>query len=48
VGGFIVAQHWPNQQLFFVPMLPLAVAALATFVLILRKVDVRGEAGAAH
>jgi AAHS family 4-hydroxybenzoate transporter-like MFS transporter len=48
VGGLIVAQHWPNQQLFFVPMLPLAIAAFATLVLILRKVDVRGEAGAAH
>jgi len=43
-----VAQHWPNQQLFFVPMLPLAIAAIATLVLLLRKVDVRGEAGAAH
>jgi AAHS family 4-hydroxybenzoate transporter-like MFS transporter len=48
VGGFIVAQHWPNQHLFYVPLLPLAIAAIATFVLILRKVDVRGEAGAAH
>ncbi|MFO1505178.1 MAG: hypothetical protein U1F39_15430, partial [Steroidobacteraceae bacterium] len=48
VGGFVVAQHWPQQQLFFVPMLPLAIAAIATLILILRKVDVRGEAGAAH
>lgn len=48
VGGYIVAQHWPNQQLFFVPMLPLAIAAIATFILLLRKVDVRGEAGSAH
>ena len=48
VGGFIVAQHWPTQQMFFVPMLPLAIAALATLLLLIRKVDIRGEAGSAH
>jgi len=48
VGGFIVAQHWPTQQMFFVPMLPLGIATLATLILLLRRVDIRGEAGAAH
>jgi hypothetical protein len=28
--------------MFYVPLLPLGVALLATFVLLLRKVDVRG------
>ena len=48
VGGFIVAQHWPTERMFFVPMLPLGIAALATLILLLRRVDIRGEAGAAH
>jgi AAHS family 4-hydroxybenzoate transporter-like MFS transporter len=41
VGGYILAQHWPSQRMFFVPLLPLALAALATLVLIIRGVDVR-------
>ena len=48
VGGYVLAQHWPTQQMFFVPLLPLGVAVLATIVLLLRKVDIRGEAGRAH
>jgi AAHS family 4-hydroxybenzoate transporter-like MFS transporter len=48
VGGFVVAQHWPTQQMFFVPMLPLGIATIATLVLLLRRVDIRGEAGGAH
>ena len=44
VGSYIIAQQWPSQQAFFVPLLPLAIAALATLVLILRKVDIRREA----
>jgi len=49
VGSYIIAHQWPSQQAFFVPLLPLAVAALATFILILRGVDVRrGEEGAGH
>jgi MFS transporter, AAHS family, 4-hydroxybenzoate transporter len=48
VGGYVLAQHWPTQQMFFVPLLPLGVAVLATLVLLLRKVDIRGEAGASH
>lgn len=45
IGAWILAQHWPSQRMFFVPLLPLALAALATFVLIIRGVDVR-RAGA--
>jgi hypothetical protein len=49
VGGFVVALNWPTQQIFFVPMLPLGIAALATVVLLLRGVNVRGQqAGSAH
>lgn len=48
IGGFIVAQHWPTERMFFVPMLPLGIAALATLILLIRKVDIRGEVGSAH
>lgn len=44
VGAFVLNQHWPSQSLFYVPLLPLAIAATATLVLILRGVDVRREA----
>jgi AAHS family 4-hydroxybenzoate transporter-like MFS transporter len=44
VGSYIIAQQWPSQQAFFVPLLPLAVAVLATLLLVLRKVDIRREA----
>jgi MFS transporter, AAHS family, 4-hydroxybenzoate transporter len=43
VGGFIVAQHWPTEQMFYVPMLPLTIAAVATLILLVRRVDIRGE-----
>jgi AAHS family 4-hydroxybenzoate transporter-like MFS transporter len=48
VGGYVLAQHWPTQKMFFVPILPLSIAVLATLLLLLRKVDIRGEAGASH
>jgi len=48
VGGYVLAQHWPTQKMFFVPILPLTIAVLATLLLLLRKVDIRGEAGASH
>jgi AAHS family 4-hydroxybenzoate transporter-like MFS transporter len=44
VGGAVLAMHWPTEQMFYVPILPLGVAALATVVLLVRKVDIRGEA----
>jgi hypothetical protein len=34
--------------MFYVPLLPLGIAMLATVVLMLRKVDVRGGEGALH
>jgi AAHS family 4-hydroxybenzoate transporter-like MFS transporter len=43
VGAWVLDQHWPSQNLFYVPLLPLAVAAAATLLLILRKVDIRRE-----
>jgi AAHS family 4-hydroxybenzoate transporter-like MFS transporter len=48
VGGLVVAQHWPTQQIFFVPMLPLGIATIATLVLLLRRTDIRGGEGSAH
>ena len=49
VGGYVLGLGVPVQQMFYVPMLPLGIALLATVVLLLRKVDVRGgEDGLAH
>jgi AAHS family 4-hydroxybenzoate transporter-like MFS transporter len=48
VGGYFMAQQLPIQQMFYVPMVPLTLAVLATAILLLRKVDIRGEAGAGH
>jgi len=44
VGGYFMAQHLPIQQMFYVPMVPLTLAILAVTILLLRKVDIRGEA----
>jgi MFS transporter, AAHS family, 4-hydroxybenzoate transporter len=41
VGGYVMAQQWPSQQMFFVPLLPLSIAVMATAVLLMRKVDIR-------
>ena len=39
----------PVQQMFYVPLIPLGLAALATGVLLLRKVDIRaGDGRAGH
>ena len=48
VGGYVLDLGVPVQQMFFVPLLPLAVATLATIILLARGVDGRGEAGAGH
>jgi AAHS family 4-hydroxybenzoate transporter-like MFS transporter len=48
VGAYVIEQHWPSQQLFTVPLLPLALAAAATILLIFRKVDIRSGASAGH
>lgn len=44
VGAWVLGMNWPSQRVFFVPLLPLAIAAIATLLLILRKVDVRSRA----
>jgi AAHS family 4-hydroxybenzoate transporter-like MFS transporter len=43
IGSYVLAQQWPSHSMFYVPLLPLAVAAAATLLLILRKVDIRRE-----
>ncbi len=43
VGGYRAQPGVPVQQMFYVPMMPLGLAALATGVLLLRKVDIRRE-----
>ena len=45
VGSYFLATGMPVQQMFFVPMVPLTIATVATFVLVLRKVDIRNEGG---
>lgn len=44
VGGYFLAQHLQTQHMFYVPLVPLSLAALATLVLISRRVDIRSEA----
>jgi MFS transporter, AAHS family, 4-hydroxybenzoate transporter len=46
VGAYVLAQHWPAQRMFYVPLLPLAVALTATLLLLLWRVDIRSEANA--
>jgi MFS transporter, AAHS family, 4-hydroxybenzoate transporter len=48
VGGYFLAQQLATQHMFYVPMVPLTLALLATLVLLARRVDIRGEAGLAH
>jgi MFS transporter, AAHS family, 4-hydroxybenzoate transporter len=49
VGATILSQHWAPHRLFFVPLLPLSIAAVATFILITRGVNIRNRQGvAAH
>jgi len=43
LGGFVLAQHWPSQRMFYVPLLPLAIAAGAALLLIARGVEMRGK-----
>jgi hypothetical protein len=37
----VLGMHWPAQNMFYVPLLPLALAALATLVLIMSGIDIR-------
>ena len=45
VGSYALNLGIPVQQMFYLPLVPLGFAAVATLVLILRRVDVRSEAG---
>ncbi len=45
VGTYVLSLGVPVQQMFFVPLLPLGLAALATVVLVIRKVDIPRGAG---
>lgn len=46
IGAYVLAQAWPTQRMFYVPLAPLAVAAFCTLLLIIRKVDIRSGAAA--
>jgi MFS transporter, AAHS family, 4-hydroxybenzoate transporter len=48
VGAWVLDQHWPSQSLFFVPLLPLAIAAIAVLLLIARGVEIRNRGGSSH
>jgi MFS transporter, AAHS family, 4-hydroxybenzoate transporter len=48
VGAWIIAQHWPAQQMFYVPLIPLAIAGICTLLLIIRGVEIRQRGGASH
>jgi AAHS family 4-hydroxybenzoate transporter-like MFS transporter len=43
VGSYFLAQHLQTQHMFYVPLVPLSLAALATLLLIVRRVDIRRE-----
>jgi AAHS family 4-hydroxybenzoate transporter-like MFS transporter len=45
VGAYFLGMGLPVQQMFYVPILPLGIAAVATLVLVMRKVDIRNEGG---
>ena len=45
VGGYFLATGLLTQHMFFVPMVPLGLACIATLVLVLRRVDIRNEGG---
>ena len=47
VGAYVLDQHWPSQSLFFVPLLPLTIAAAATLILVMRGVEIRRPPGGA-
>jgi AAHS family 4-hydroxybenzoate transporter-like MFS transporter len=47
IGGYITELGVPMQRMFYVPLVPLALAVLATIVLLMRHVDIRSD-GSAH
>jgi MFS transporter, AAHS family, 4-hydroxybenzoate transporter len=48
VGAYVLSLGAPVNQMFFVPMLPIAVAAVATLVLLARGVDIPRSGGVVH
>ena len=48
VGSYFLAQQLQIQHMFFVPMVPLGLAALATLLLLARRVDIRGQSHGGH
>lgn len=49
IGGYVLNLGVPVQQMFYVPLIPLGLAALATGVLLVRRVDIRaGDGKNAH
>jgi MFS transporter, AAHS family, 4-hydroxybenzoate transporter len=45
VGGWVLNLGAPVHKMFYVPLIPLGLAMLATLVLLMRKVDIRGGEG---
>jgi AAHS family 4-hydroxybenzoate transporter-like MFS transporter len=43
IGSYVISLDVPVQRMFYVPMVPLSLAVLATTVLLLRKVEIRSE-----
>jgi AAHS family 4-hydroxybenzoate transporter-like MFS transporter len=41
IGGWVLNLGVPVQQMFYVPLIPLGLALLATLVLLIRRVDIR-------
>jgi MFS transporter, AAHS family, 4-hydroxybenzoate transporter len=48
VGAAVLGMHWPAQNMFYVPLLPLALAAIAVLILILLGIDIRRANAAGH
>jgi MFS transporter, AAHS family, 4-hydroxybenzoate transporter len=48
IGSYVIGLNVPVQQMFYVPLVPLSLAIIATVVLLLSKVDIRTGAGAGH
>jgi AAHS family 4-hydroxybenzoate transporter-like MFS transporter len=45
VGSYFLDRHLQIEHMFFVPMVPLGIACIATVVLVLRRVDIRSDGG---
>lgn len=45
VGGYFLARQLETQHMFYVPVLPLSIALIATAILLVRRVDIRSRDG---